>query len=399
MMLDRLEMAPPDPIMGLTEAFKKDSNPNKINLGVGVYKDAQGRTPKFESVRKAEAKILEAETTKEYLPISGSPEFGEAVQKLVLGAEHEAVKAGRVATAQTPGGTGALRVGGDFIHRLYPDAKMWVSDPSWENHRNVFEAAGLEVKTYPYYDKDRKGIAFAAMIEALGKVPAGDVVLLHGCCHNPTGADPTPEQWKQIGDAAQKQGWMPFVDFAYQGLGDGLERDAAGVRELCRPGVEMLMASSFSKNFGLYNERVGALTVVGATADAAQKAFSHIKRSIRANYSNPPSHGGKIVTTILNDAGLRREWEAEVRAMCDRINTMRRLFVQKLKEKGVDRDFSFIEKQKGMFSFSGLTKEQVEKLRSKYAIYIVGSGRINVAGMTEENMDRLCEAVAAVLKG
>lgn len=397
MMLDRLEMAPPDPILGLTEAFKKDPSPQKINLGVGVYKDAKGDTPKFESVRKAEERILAREKTKTYLPISGLPEYAEAVQKMIFGAGHEVVKAGRAATAQTPGGTAALRVAGDFLAKLYPGTTVWLSDPTWENHVSVFQAAGLEVKRYPYYDAETRGIAFDKMLAALRAVPEGDVVLLHGCCHNPTGADPTPDQWKRIADVAQQQKWLPFVDFAYQGLGDGLEQDAVGVRELCRPGQEVLIASSFSKNFGLYNERVGALTVVGADKEAADKAMSHIKRSIRFNYSNPPSHGGSVVVTILNDPELRREWEGEVKAMCDRINTMRRLFVETLKKKGVQRDFSFIERQKGMFSFSGLTPEQVERLRDEYHIYAVRSGRINVAGMTEDNMDRLCSAIAAVL--
>lgn len=398
MMLNNLEMAPPDPILGLTEAFKSDPNPNKINLGVGVYKDASGKTPKFEAVKRAEARILEQEQTKEYLPIVGTPEYAAAVQTLVFGTGHEAVASGRVATAQTPGGTGALRVAADFISRLYPGASVWLSDPTWENHVSIFQAAGVEVKHYPYYNHETKGLDFDTMIAALRAVPQGDVVLLHGCCHNPTGADPTPEQWKAIADAAEQQKWLPFVDFAYQGLGDGLDADAVGVRALCRPGAELLVASSFSKNFGLYRERVGALTVVGADKDGAQKAISHIKRSIRSNYSNPPSHGGAIVSTIMADPELRQVWEAEVKAMCERINTMRRLFVTTLKAKGVDRDFSFIERQKGMFSFSGLTKEQVDKLRHEYALYIVGSGRINVAGMTEGNMDRLCSAIAAVLK-
>lgn len=398
MMLDKLEMAPPDPILGLTEAFKKDPNPAKINLGVGVYKDAKGDTPKFDSVRKAEERILAQEKTKNYLAITGIPEYDDAVLKLVFGEGHECLASGRAAASQTPGGTGALRVAADFIATLYPGTTVWLSDPTWENHVNIFQAAGLTVKRYPYYDAETRGIAFDKMLAALREVPKGDVVLLHGCCHNPTGADPSPAQWKQIADVAQEKNWMPFVDFAYQGLGNGLDEDAVGVRELCRPGMEMLVASSFSKNFGLYNERVGALTVVGATKDAAQKALSHIKRSIRFNYSNPPSHGASTVVAILSDPTLRAQWEAEVTAMRDRINTMRKRFVETLKNKGVHDDFSFIQQQKGMFSFSGLTPEQVERLRDEFAIYIVRSGRINVAGMTESNMDQLCEAIAAVLR-
>lgn len=397
-MFGQLEMAPPDPILGLTEAFKNDPRPEKINLGVGVYKDAAGRTPVLKSVKAAEKRLLQEESTKSYLPISGAPEFGAKVRELLFGADHEIVQNKRAATAHTPGGTGALRVAGDFLKRMFPGKALWMSTPTWENHANVFRAAGVETKAYPYYDADRKCLDFDAMLAGLESAPEGDAVLLHACCHNPSGVDPAPAQWETIAALVRRRGLLPVVDFAYQGFGDGLEEDAKGLRALCAAAEELLICSSFSKNFGLYNERCGALTVVGATRDAADRAFSHIKACIRANYSNPPSHGGAIVTTVLNDPALRMQWESEVAAMRDRINGMRRFFVATLQAKGVKTDFSFIAQQKGMFSFSGLNREQVAALRDQYAIYIVGSGRINVAGMTEENMDTLCAAIAAVLE-
>lgn len=398
MIFEALPMAPADPILGLTEAFNKDPNPNKINLSVGVYKDAEGKTPVFHAVKRAEERILQRETSKDYMPIQGAPDYAKAVQALVLGADHPAVSEKRVATAHTPGGTGALRVAGDFIKQMLPGRTVWLSNPTWPNHPNVFKAAGLPIDTYPYFDAAANALDFDAMIAKLKTIPEGDVVLLHGCCHNPTGIDPTPEQWQIIGDILDARRLLPLIDFAYQGLGDGLNEDAAGVRALCRLGHEMFICSSFSKNFGLYNERVGALTVVASNEQGAQIALSQLKACIRANYSNPPAHGAAIITTILNDANLRAEWESEVTAMRDRINGMRALFVDTLKAKGAQRDFSFLKQQRGMFSFSGLTKEQVETLRQKYAIYILGSGRINVAGMTQSNMGPLCDAIADVLR-
>lgn len=398
MLFDTLTMAPQDAILGLTEAFKQDANPAKINLSVGVYKDAAGKTPVLHSVKCAEERILATETSKSYLSIQGSSEYAAVVQALLFGPDHEILNSRRATTAHTPGGTGALRVAGDFIKALFPNTQVWLSQPTWPNHPDVFRAAGLELKTYPYFDPATNGLAFDSMLAVLKQIPTGDVVVLHGCCHNPTGIDPTPAQWAQIADVVQERKLLPLVDFAYQGFAEGIRADAYGLLALCRPGVELLVASSFSKNFGLYNERVGALTIVASSAAAAEAALSHVKRSIRANYSNPPAHGGAIVTTVLNDPALRAEWEAEVQTMRERINTMRQLFVATLAAKGIDRDFSFIAQQRGMFSFSGLTKEQVDMLRQNYAIYIVGSGRINVAGMTEANMDPLCEAIAAVLK-
>ena len=396
-MFETLSMAPSDPILGLNELFKKDPRAGKINLSVGVYKDAEGLTSIFESVKQAERRILQEETTKDYLGIQGLEAYGAAVRELIFGQDHEIVAGGRAATAQTPGGTAALRVAAELIEKMVPSAQVWVSQPTWPNHNNIFQAAGLTVKTYPYFDPAANALAFPAMLEALQRIPAGDAVLLHGCCHNPTGADPTPAQWSQIAEVVQQRKLLPLVDLAYQGLAVGMAEDAAGVLTLCRPGQEVLIASSFSKNFGLYNERVGALTAVAPDAKAAEVVLSQIKSLIRANYSNPPAHGAAIVAAIVNDPKLRRQWQGEVAAMRDRIHLMRKLFVQTLKAKGVKRDFSFIMHQQGMFSFSGLAVWQVMALRDKYGIYIVESGRINVAGMTESNMDALCQAIAEVL--
>jgi aspartate/tyrosine/aromatic aminotransferase len=397
-MFEQFTPAPPDAILGLTEAFKKDPNPKKVNLGVGIYKDAQGRTPILASVKRAEERILQEENTKNYLSIDGSPEYGAAVQELLFGADHEIIRSSRSITAQAPGGTGALRVAADFIATMFPGARVWLSDPTWPNHPSIFKAAGLTTAVYPYFDAAGNGVAFEAMIDALKQIPAGDVVLLHGCCHNPTGADLSLAQWQQVAAVVAERKLLPLVDFAYQGFGDGLDDDAAGLRALCNEVDELLIASSFSKNFGLYNERVGALTLVARNTDAAEKALGHIKIAIRANYSNPPAHGAAVVTTVLRDPALRAQWEAEVTEMRERINTMRHLFVETLNEKGVTRDFSFIANQRGMFSFSGLTPEHVKALREKHGVYIVGSGRISVAGMTEGNMDYLCAAIADVLQ-
>ena len=396
-MFDGLDAASPDPILGLTEAFKKDPNPHRINLGVGEYKDALGHTPILRTVKKAEARLLENEQTKIYLPIDGLAEYNRHVQTLVFGASHGVLADRRAVTAQTPGGTAALRVAADLIAGLRTAGKVWLSDPTWPNHTGVFSSAGIEIGTYPYYDTERKTIAFEKMMETLETIPRGDVVLFHGGCHNPTGVDPDPNQWKAIAASAQTRGWIPLIDFAYQGFAEGIEADAHGLRTLTAAVPEAVVCSSFSKNFGLYNERVGALTLIAASENDAQKALGHMKRCIRTHYSSPPAHGASIVATILDDMALRNEWDDEVKEMRDRINGMRSLFVDTLRRKGVSRDFSFIARQRGMFSFSGLTGEQVKTLREKYSIYIVGNGRINVAGMTESNMDRLCQAITDVL--
>ena len=396
-MFEKLDMAPADPILGLSAAFKSDSNPQKINLGVGVYQDDDGKTPILPSVAEAEKRIVSSSTSKSYLAIDGTPEYNHAVQALLLGEDHEIIRSERAVTVQSPGGTGALRIAGDFISRHFPSARLWISQPTWANHPKIFQSAGIEVQTYPYFDSYNNGLDFSSMIENLATVPAGDVVLLHGCCHNPTGVDPTVDQWEDIADLAHKAGWLPLVDFAYQGFGDGIEEDAAGLRALCRPEQELLVASSFSKNFGLYRERIGSLTLVGQNSEAAARGLSHLKIAVRTSYSNPPAHGSAIVAEILADISLRTRWEDEVAQMRARINGMRRLFVDTLAKKGAQRDFSFIARQRGMFSYSGLSDEQVKRLREEYAIYIVSGGRINVAGMTGANINVLCTAITSVL--
>jgi aspartate/tyrosine/aromatic aminotransferase len=397
-MFESIPLAPPDAILGLGEAFKKDPNPKKINLSVGVYKDAQGNTPVLESVKEAERRLLAGEKSKTYLAIEGIPDYGRRVQELLFGPQHEIVSSGRSATAQSPGGTGALRVAADFLKKHFPLSKVWCSKPTWANHAAIFTAAGLGVEHYPYIDSTGKTLDFEALLAGLEHAQPADVVLLHACCHNPTGIDPTSEQWKRIADVVKRRELLPLVDFAYQGFGDGLQEDAVGLRELAQPGRELLICSSFSKNFGLYSERVGALTVVAATADAAEKSLSQVRTAIRVNYSNPPQHGAAIVSTILNDAALSQQWEQELAAMRKRIHQMRILFVDSMKKRCPDRDFSFIAGQKGMFSFSGLTPIQVDELRTKFSIYVVSAGgRINVAGMTEQNMPVLCDAIASVL--
>lgn len=393
-----IQPAPADPILGLTEAFKADTNPNKINLSVGVYQDATGKTPVLESVRRAAHKIVEKLASKSYLPIPGAPAYAAAVQRLLFGADHEAVKSGRVATSHTPGGTGALRVAADLIHQNLPKATIWMTQPTWPNHPQIFAAAGVPTKTVPYFDAKTNSLAWDQFLAAVKQIPAGDVLLLHACCHNPTGIDPTLEQWKQLADVIAERGILPLVDFAYQGFADGLEADAAGLRTLVRPGAELIVCSSFSKNFGLYCERVGALSIVAADKKSADAVQSQVKVAIRSNYSNPPAHGGELVVAVLSDPELEKQWRKEVDEMRDRINGMRKLLVETLKAKGVPGDYSFITRQRGMFSFSGLKPEQVETLKKKYGIYIVGSGRINVAGITNDNVGPLCTAIAEVVK-
>lgn len=392
-MFETVEAAPPDAILGLTAAFEADENPDKINLGVGVYCDGQGQTPVLAAVKEAERRLLSDEITKDYLPIDGSPEYGCAVRELLFGGG-ESLNA---ATVQTPGGTGALRVAGDLIHRLSPGASIWMSAPTWANHPKIFQAAGLQVETYPYFDSTLNALDFGPMRSAVEQIPSGHIALLHACCHNPTGVDLTVDQWKEIAGVLANRQVVPLLDFAYQGLGDGLTEDAGGVRTVASIVPEFLVASSFSKNFGVYKERVGALTIVSSTRDSADSILSHMKVCVRTNFSNPPAHGSAIVTQVLSDASLRQQWVAELDGMRHRINEMRRLFVATLKERGVERDFSFIERQRGMFSFSGLNEDQVARLRQDYSIYIVGSGRINVAGITKSNIDRLCTAIAAVI--
>lgn len=396
-MFEKITAAPADPILGLTDIFRADARPNKINLGIGVYKDETGKTPVLTSVKKAEQYLLENETTKNYLGIEGIPAFASCTQELLFGKESPIVTNRRARTAQTPGGTGGLRVAADFIANQTSAKRIWISNPSWPNHKNVFTAVGLEVLEYAYYDAANHALDFDGLLNSLKQAQAGDVVLFHGCCHNPTGIDPTAEQWAQLAELSVANGWLPLFDFAYQGFANGLEEDAQGLRIFAAKHQELIVASSYSKNFGLYNERVGACTIVAADAETADRAFSQVKAAIRANYSNPPSHGAAVVATILGNDALRAMWEQELTDMRQRIHRMRQLFVNTLQEKGAQQDFSFIIQQNGMFSFSGLTKEQVLRLREEFGVYAVNSGRVNVAGMTPDNMAPLCEAIVAVL--
>lgn len=396
-MFENITAAPADPILGLADLFRADERATKINLGIGVYKDETGKTPILTSVKKAEQLLLETETTKNYLGIDGIPAFAGCTQTLLFGKDNAISAAGRAKTAQTPGGTGALRVAADFIAKNTSAKRVWISNPSWPNHKNIFSAAGLEVREYQYYDAQQHQLDFEGLIASLQEAVAGDVVIFHGCCHNPTGIDPTASQWQQLAQLSKQKGWLPLFDFAYQGFARGLEEDAEGLRAFAGLHSEFMVASSYSKNFGLYNERVGACTLVAADVETANRAFSQMKATIRANYSNPPAHGGSIVATILSNDALRAIWEQELTDMRQRIQRMRQLFVNTLQEKGADRDFSFIIRQNGMFSFSGLNKDQVMRLREEYGIYAVASGRINVAGLTPDNMARLCESIIAVL--
>ena len=396
-MWKNIQPAPADAILGLTEAFKKDENPKKINLGVGVYKDESGNTPVLQSIKAAEKQLVEKQQTKSYLPISGDPKYAQQVQSLLFGVESESIFQ-RARTVHTPGGTGALRIGADLLKKFNPEATVWVSSPTWANHKGIFTAARFEIKEYAYYNPATRALDFTALCETLKAVPAGDIVLLHVCCHNPTGVDPSQEEWKTIVRIAQEKGWIPFLDFAYQGFGDSVEADRFPLSLFAGAGIDFLVASSFSKNLGLYNERTGALTLVAPSKEEADVAFTHLKKTIRVNYSNPPAHGGLAAATVLADETLHAEWLKELAAMRDRIKAMRNALVDGLAARGVEQDFSFIRDQRGMFSFSGLSPEAVLWLKENRSIYIVGSGRINVAGLTPSNIDFICDAIAEVLK-
>ncbi|UOO75828.1 aspartate/tyrosine/aromatic aminotransferase [Neisseria sp. Dent CA1/247] len=397
MFFDKIEAAPADPILGLGEAFKAETRENKVNLGIGVYKDAQGQTPIVKAVKEAEKRLLETENTKNYLTIDGVAEYNAQTQKLLFGADSEIVTSKRTKTAQSLGGTGALRVAAEFIKRQTGAKNVWISTPTWPNHNAIFKAAGINIRDYRYYDKNTHGLDWNGLIEDLSQAEEGDVVLLHGCCHNPTGIDPTPEQWETLAKMSAEKGWLPLFDFAYQGFANGLEEDAYGLRAFAKLNKELLVASSYSKNFGMYNERVGAFTLVAADEEAANRAFSQVKTIIRTLYSNPASHGGSTVALVLKDEALKAQWIAELDEMRGRIKEMRQKFVDLLKEYGAEQDFSFIVKQNGMFSFSGLSPEQVDRLKDEFAIYAVRSGRINVAGITEDNIRYLCESIVKVL--
>lgn len=392
-----IEMAPRDPILGITEAFNADKNPNKINLGVGVYYDDNGKVPLLDCVRKAEALLMEKASPRTYLPIDGLAAYDKAVQELVFGADSAVIQEKRAITVQALGGTGALKLGADFLKRFSPNAQVWISDPSWENHRALFESAGFTVNNYPYYDAATRGVNFAGMLDALKTMPAGSIVVLHACCHNPTGADLTDAQWSEVIQVVTQRGLTPFLDMAYQGFGDGIESDGKVVRLFTQAGGPIFVSNSFSKSFSLYGERVGALSIVAVSAEEAARVLSQLKRVIRTNYSNPPIHGGQVVATALSTPELRKVWEEELAGMRVRIREMRQLLVQKLKAKAPGHDFDFVIRQRGMFSYSGLTKAQVERLRIEFSIYAVDTGRICVAALNTRNIDNVVDAIAKVL--
>lgn len=394
-----VELAPRDPILGLNEQYNADARPEKVNLGVGVYYDDNGRVPLLRCVHEVEIERVQAAAAHSYLPIDGLKALNEGARALVLGKDAEAISSGRAFTVQSVGGTGALKIGADYLKQLLPNAKVAISNPSWENHRALFERAGFEVIHYPYYDATTRGLNFEAMIEGLKALPAHSIVVLHACCHNPTGADPTPEQWKQIAQIVQDNDLVPFLDIAYQGFGDGLEPDGAVVRLFAKMGLTCFISTSFSKSFSLYGERIGALTVVTGSADEATRVLSQVKRVIRTNYSNPPTFGAAIVAEVLNNEKLFAMWGTELGEMRNRIKLMRSALVNKIKEYGATENFDFVLSQKGMFSYSGLTKEQVDVMRESHGIYAVSSGRICVAALNSGNIDAVAKAVASVIKG
>ncbi len=392
-----VEMAPRDPILGLNEQFAADTHPQKVNLGVGVYYDDQGKLPLLECVRQAEKQLLEAPKARGYLPIDGIVAYDQGVKNLVFGADSEPVKSGRVATVQALGGTGGLKIGADFLKRLNPAAKVLISDPSWENHRALFAQAGFAVESYPYYDAAKRGLNFEGMLAALNAAPAGTVVVLHACCHNPTGYDITPAQWDQVVAACKTRGLVPFLDMAYQGFGHGIAEDGAVVAKFTASGQTFLVSTSFSKSFSLYGERVGALSVLCQDKAEADRVLSQLKIMIRTNYSNPPTHGGTVVATVLNTPALRTLWEKELGEMRVRIKQMRSALVERLKAAGVKQDMSFITDQIGMFSYSGLSKDQMVRLRNEFGVYGTDTGRMCVAALNSKNIDHVCQSIAKVM--
>lgn len=395
-LFDAVEMAPRDPILGLNEQFAADTNPAKVNLGVGVYYDENGKLPLLKCVLEAEKLMMEAPKARGYLPIDGIADYDRAVQNLAFGADSLVLKAGRVATVQALGGTGGLKLGADFLKRLRPDATVLISDPSWENHRALFESAGFPVATYPYYDAARRGVDFDALLAGLRSAAPGSIVVLHACCHNPTGYDITPAQWQDVVAAVKARGLVPFLDMAYQGFGEGITEDGAVVQLFVASGMDFFVSTSFSKSFSLYGERVGALSVVCESKDAAARVLSQLKRVIRTNYSNPPTHGAQVVAMVLNTPSLRAMWEGELAQMRVRIKQMREKLRAKLEAAGLKQDLAFITRQKGMFSYSGLNKAQMERLRGEFGIYGVDSGRICVAALNDKNLDAVVKAIATV---
>ncbi|WP_227814647.1 amino acid aminotransferase [Nitrogeniibacter aestuarii] len=393
-----VEMAPRDPILGLNEAFQADTRAEKVNLGVGVYYNDAGKIPLLGAVRSAEEARLKEAPARGYQPIEGAAAYNKAVQGLLFGANAELVAAGRAITFEALGGTGALKIGADFLKRVNPEAQVLISNPSWENHRALFEAAGFEVGTYAYYDASTRGVNFDGMLTSLRGAAAGTIVVLHACCHNPTGADLSADQWAQVVEVVRSQNLVAFIDMAYQGFADGIEPDAVALRLFAESGLEFFVASSFSKSFSLYGERVGALTIVTDNKETSTRVLSQVKRVVRTNYSNPPTHGGAVVAAVLSSPALRQQWEDELAGMRDRIREMRVALVEKIKAAGAEQDFSFVVRQRGMFSFTGLTADQVEKLKQDFGIYAVSSGRICLAALNSGNIDYVAKAIATVIK-
>ncbi|HJW25136.1 MAG TPA: amino acid aminotransferase [Rhodocyclaceae bacterium] len=393
-----VEMAPRDPILGLTEAFNADTRTTKVNLGVGVYYDDNGKLPLLAAVKAAEEARLKAAPPRGYQPIEGSPAYNQAVQNLLFGKDSALLANGQVVTAQALGGTGALKIGADYLKRLSPNAKVYISDPSWENHRALFESAGFVVENYPYYDPATRGVNFEGMKACLNSLPAGSIIVLHACCHNPTGADLSDAQWTEVVEACRARGLVPFLDMAYQGFADGIDADAVAVRAFSASGLQFLISSSFSKSFSLYGERVGALSIVTSGKEESARVLSQLKRVIRTNYSNPPTHGGAIVAAVLATPELRQLWETELAGMRDRIRAMRTGLVEAVKAQGVAQDFSFVVKQRGMFSYTGLTAAQVDRMREEFGIYAVSTGRICLAALNSKNLEYVAKAIAAVTK-
>ena len=391
--LASLQMAPSDPILGVTEAYVADKNPKKVNLGVGVYYDDAGKIPLLACVRKAEELRMKTSPHRGYLPIDGLAAYDRAVQELVFGSAKE-----NIVTVQALGGTGGLRIGADFLKQLNPGAQVWISEPSWENHRQLFEATGFKVGAYPYYDPRTHGLDFAGMERTLEGLPAGSIVVLHSCCHNPTGVDLTRAEWRRVLEIVISRGLVPFLDLAYQGFAEGLEADAYAARLFAAETAPVFLSSSFSKSISLYGERVGALSVVTGSADEAKRVLSQVKRVVRANYSNPPTHGAQVVATVLADAELREQWDGEVGEMRERIKAMRRQLVDKIQDRVPGADFRFVLQQRGLFSYSGLTKERVRRLREEFSIYAIDSGRICIAALTSGNVDYVADAIAEVIR-
>jgi len=391
-------MAPSDPILGVTEAYVADQNPKKVNLGVGVYYDDNGKIPLLECVRHAESERLKAAPPRGYLPIDGIAAYDKAVKTLLFGNDSKAVQESRVVTVQALGGTGGLKIGADFLKQIAPQSEVWISDPSWENHRQLFEAAGFAVKAYPYYEPKTRGLDFAGMKGALDVLPAGTIVVLHACCHNPTGVDLTKEQWPQILEIVKARGLIPFLDLAYQGFADGLEADAYAARLFGEAMSPVFLSSSFSKSFSLYGERVGALSVVAGSAEETVRVLSQLKRTVRTNYANPPTHGGQIVATVLGSPQLTNLWDRELGAMRDRIKAMRKALADGIQKRVPGSDWSFALRQRGLFSYSGLTKEQVRRLREDNSIYAIDSGRLCVAALNSKNVDYVADSIAKIIR-